>query len=354
MLKRTRRNPVLVSQSAPIEIQQLEPRQLLTGQVTVSISKAGDIELVGDKHHNDISVEINANTISLVGNNGTSIKSGNQIVAPGVPLNVPKPAVVRDVRVNLKGGNDHVHVTANAAVTVTRNIKVDTGAGNDNLTLETNGAVISVGGSVSVRTGSGNDVVAVVDSLKFAGADTSAELKAIANDTAVADSQRIRVGKDIEIHTGGGNDTVALLGVEAKRNVKLNSGPGTSDVVGISNVRAGKNLTLIAGEDNALRNITVGGKATIRGRAGNNRFVIENATASVANVNLGGGQDQLAIGTGVTVTKKATIRGGAGNDNLVSLSVLAGAKIRSFEGNTVNADAILDDVIADIVLAGIV
>jgi hypothetical protein len=80
---------------------------------------------------------------------------------------------------------------------------------------------------------------------------------------------------------------------------------------------------------------------------------IENDTAAAGNQNLRIGQD-LHIGMGVTVTGKATIRGGLGTDNIASASPIAGAKVKGFEGTTVNADAILDDIIDDLISAGLV
>jgi hypothetical protein len=231
---------------------------------------------------------------------------------------------------------------------------VHTGSGNDVVLVESSGGLIKAGGSVSIDTGSGNDAVAVYDSVKFGNVNNVADLQAIPNDTANANSQNIRVGKDINVRTGTGNDMVGLLGVEAKRDIHIHSGLGHGDVVGMSNVRAGRNMRLTWGDDNAFRNIKVGGKLTIRSGTGDDRFLVENLTASVADVNLGPGRDQLAIGTGVTITKKATISGGAGKDNIVSASPLNGAKIRSFEGQSVNSQDIIDDLFADLMAAGLV
>ncbi len=347
MIKRNRRKTVPCC--CPVDIQQLESRQLLTGTVTVAVSKAGDISVSGDSKDNDVFVEVNADNVTIVGNSGTSLKVGKTVIAPGVPVVVPRPASIRDLDVNLHGGNDSIDISVNSDVVIHRNVNVWTGAGNDSVSVESNGALVDVRGSVSMNTGSGHDSVRVADADKFAGVDTEAELLAVADDTGAASVQMIRVGKDINISTGTGNDGIALLGVEAGRDVTVNSGLGHGDVLGVSNVRAGRDMNLIWGDLNAINNVTIVRKLRVDSGTGNDRFVVDNLHASIVDVNLGPGNDQLAIGGTVVVTKSAKIHGGAGKDNLVSLSPLGGASVKSFEGSVVDAAAILDEVLAALV-----
>jgi hypothetical protein len=355
MRTRHRRNAAVAASGAPLEIQQLETRQLLTGQVAVSISKAGDVSIVGDGKANDVYIGIHSNEIELGSDSGTTFRANGKVIPAGTRVPLPGSGTIRNLTVNLKGGDDSIEVFADAAVTVAGNIRVNTGAGNDQVYVSTDSHVIDVKGSVSIATGAGNDALTVVDFDKFGIALTSADLfRTIENDTAAAGNQNLRIGKDLHIGMGGGNDVVALLGVETKRDVRIHSGLGQSDITILSNIRAGRNLSLISGDDTALRNVTVGRKLTVSSGAGNDRVLVENLTAAVANVHLGGGKDQLAIGTGVTVTGKATIRGGLGTDNIASASPIAGAKVKGFEGTTVNADAILDDIIDDLISAGLV
>ncbi len=352
MKKPSRRSHFKATSPSCIEVQQLEPKQLLTGVVSVSVSSAGDVSIVGDNADNEVYVAVNAGTISVVGLNGTSIKAGNQTATEAT---VPRPASIRDLKVSLKGGDDVLNVALWSAVIVDRHISVDTGSGDDLVAITSeNSRLVRVRGDVNINTGNGSDAVAIVDNVKVGQASTPTEVRAIANDSRTRLSQVIRVGNDININTGDNDDAVLLGGVEAFRDINIQSGFGNGDVLGVSNVRAGRNMKLTWGDANALRNVTVAGKLSVDSGTGDDSFLVENLAAREVSVNLGSGSDTLAIGTGVRANVSAKISGGSGSDNIVSLSAIAGAKISSFEGDTVDADAILDDVLTGLLDAGLV
>lgn len=354
MSKCIRRTHRAVPDSVVREVQQLETKQLLTGTVEVSFSKSGDIHVNGDRHDNDVTIEVNGNMATVTGNSGTQLKRGNQVVAPGVPVNVPLPSYIRDLRVHMMGGNDTVDVVVNSDVRIHRDIDVDTGAGDDFVSVVSNGGRILVGRNASVSTGLGNDTLNILDAQKFANVDTPAEIRAVANDTARAGNQAIRIGKNLDIRTGGGVDTVAVLGVEAGNDVEINTGLGYEDLVVVSNLRTGDDFTLLRSDLTALNNMTVVDQLRISTTGDNDRLVIEDIRTHRLEIDLGTGNDQLAIGTGVISTKPASINGGPGRDNITRSSPLPGATYRNFEGNSVNTGTILNDLFSELMDAGLI
>jgi hypothetical protein len=343
-----RRRTVTNSQPCFVEAQQLESKQLLTGVVTLAITGA-NISAVGDSSANELDIQIGAANITVAGLNGTVLKNANGVVIPNGTA-FPKPAN-GNLSVNLKGGDDVITVNATGAFTA-NNVTVDTGSGNDKVSvLRAAGGSYDIKGSVSLDTGSGDDDVAVTDVVKQAGAQTAAAFIAIANDTAATGNQTINVAKNLKISTGNGNDSVGLLGVEVKGNLKIHSGFGHGDNVGVSNVRVGGNMDLIYGDTNAISNVTVVGKLEADSGTGDDTFALYNVKAGQIDINLGSGRDQIAL-SGVTSVSKGKIRGGSGTDQIVGSVGMAGAKVTMFQGNAVDP-AIVDNVLAELVASGI-
>lgn len=354
MIRHSRKIITSNNSVSPLEIQQLEPRTLLTGTVTLALSAAGDISVTGDSKDNNVTVEVDSGGIHVTGLSGTSLRYGKMIHAAGDTVTLPMASVIRDLRVDMKGGNDTLTIADSAGINIGRNVEISTGAGNDKVVISTNGGQINVGNDLSINTGPGNDAVGLADAEKFAGVTDAATLLAVADDTGTEMSQQIRVGRDLNITTGGGNDTVGVAGVEAGRNANLNTGAGRGDILGVSNLRAGRNLDLNLGDTNALQNVTVAGTIKVRSGASNDRFVVDRIHAGSVDVNLQGGNDQLAIGADVVVTGRVNINGGAGKNSLDSMTSLSGATVRNFKGTSVDSMAILDTVLAAIAAEGLI
>jgi len=218
------------SQISPVyNIQQLELKQLLTEMAEVSMTKHGDIKVTGDKYDNDVTVEINGNIATVTGNNGTSLRWGNNTVAAGQSVDVQLPNYIRDLDVKMKGGNDTVEVIINS---------------------------------------------------------------------------NIRIDRDIDVDTGHGDDTV---------------------YVAVNSIYTGRELEIFT-------------------RAGDDRVVMEDVNAYEIDVEPGTGNDRLVIGQRVAARRLAEFDGGPGHDNIVRQSTLSGAKIKRFEGNSVNANSILNSI----------
>ena len=367
-----RRRTVTNSQPCFVEAQQLESKQLLTGVVTLAITGA-NISAVGDSNPNEVEIELDTAHFVVSGLSGTVLKDANGVVIPNgtsfpfpananisvdlkggddeLVLYVDSAVTTNNVNIKTGSGNDEVFLDAFDTLTVNGSIKVDSGAGIDDVLVYASGGRIDVKGSVSVDTGAGDDNVGFVDNVKTPFPITAAAFIAINNDSTTTGNQTINVAKNLNISTGNGNDSVGLLGVEVKGNLKIHSGFGHGDNVGVSNVRVGGNMDLIYGDTNAISNVTVVGRLKADSGTGDDTFALSNVKAGQIDIDLGSGRDQIAL-SGVTSVSKGKIRGGSGTDQIVGSVGLAGAKVTMFQGNAVDP-AIVDQVLAELVASGI-
>src|SRR5712691_7956756 len=76
-MQRNRRKPVATA----ADIQELEPRALLAGAVSVVTTRFGDLQITGDQSNDELHVTIDAAGLTIEGLNGTTI---NGDVAPFV------------------------------------------------------------------------------------------------------------------------------------------------------------------------------------------------------------------------------------------------------------------------------
>lgn len=326
-------------------------------------------------------MDVTGGQLRISGLNNTRIKLGS--AAPVATVTVPLPAAIRDVKIELRGGDDELSLNSFDDLVVTRNFDVNTGSGNDyfeifseaalsvgrnawiyteggNDTVLLNtlfGGSIVVGRDAVIKTGSGEDNVALVDLDRFGAVTDPADLLAVPNNTATAGVQTIRAGRDLTIRTESDNDNIGVLGAEAGRDFSILSGFGRGDVLGVSNLRAGRDLTLNDGDENVLQNVTVVRTLSINSGNGDDRFAIDRINVRNLDIQLGSGKDQLSLGTSVTVTSQAKINGNGGqNKYLKTGSALAGAKIKNMKGVLTLAESndILDDAFTALVNSGLI
>lgn len=358
------------------EVQSLESRQLLTGTVNVSVSRSGDISLIGDRSDNVVFVEISGGNLQLSSqsSNGTRFKTAGQPAASS--LTVPLPASIRSLNISLGGGNDELWTTIESNLTIARDARVDMGAGNDVAYLEVIDSVVSIGqdfrvelgsgddtgsiwmedgGRITVgrdliaNTGSGVDDFSIIDSDLLNGADTPQELGSITDNTAQANSQWLQIRRDLKIDLGAGDDVLAVIGAETLRDVSVNGAAGT-DTIGLSNLRTGRNLGLFNGEDHALQNMTIGGTLTGRTGTGADRAVVQNVNLGRLDVNLGSGNDKLVIGANVAIRSGGLIDGAGGSNSVLIATENPGVTTRRVSPSLSPEEAqnILNSILLDV------
>jgi len=191
-------------------IDSLEPRRLLSGNVTVTADADLNAQLIGDKRNNAIVITLDSSGGYLVsGVNGTTVNG-----VPAVVINTPSAM----------------------------NFNIDLGSGNDQISFDgvTSGAFATQ--ALTIATGKGNDIV-TLSGTTHAGA--------------------------INLSTGDGNDAVVLSGIHGTGDLSMLTGKGNDTVSIASTSQIDGNATLDAGKDNnelgGGASLTVTGTRTITG-----------------------------------------------------------------------------------------
>jgi hypothetical protein len=229
--------------------ERLEPRQLLSGNVKVSI-KGDDVLIVGDNQANWLQVSYAGGGITFAPDPTTSVNSN----APGVGFTVNLSAPLDELRARMAGGNDWLIVDGSSV----RLIGVDGGAGND--MLEVNNCTTT--GVIDVQDRTGNNYISL---------DTTA------------------AGADLTITTGSGADTIDVLASSSARKLKISAGNGNNVVRFDGALAVTGDLAVVtgAGNDQVRFGSVAAGAAAVGG--------------SIA-VNLGAGTtDLFSIEPGYTV-----------------------------------------------------
>jgi len=351
-----------------LEIQALETRQLLTadiidkdpdaqmvimpysapaidgGTVSVTISRAGDVTPIGDDKPNQVTVQIQGSTLFIDGLQATKFRLPGQTPLP--VLEVPLPATVRSLTVSLSSGSDNLNVSVGADATITRDVAISLGSGEDSLTLRVTNADLKVNQNITVDLGAGNDsadvfiaetasIIATRDITIRAGAGNDSIItgdddyvdldtlysveyfQGLENNSEIAQNQRIRAGRDFNVDLAAGNDRLTLLNVESGRDLSIAAAAGT-DIIVASNLRANRNAVVTDAEAAALQNITAVNNLSIRGGTGADKISLNAVDVSRLEADLGAGNDQLSLSESVSVKVASSVNGGTGTNALHS------------------------------------
>ena len=281
-------------------VETLEDRKLLAGNVVANITNSGNLVINGDGANNNISVEISEDGfVAITGNDGENIDAGN----------LEFSRVSGDVRINMRGGDDIVLVDGGGNELPVRNLNLIAGSGNDRVAVQN---VASITGNLVINTGSGNDEV------YMNYAETSGDLtisSGSGDDYILAGVQ----AKNITIKSGSGNDVIGLYQSNASEDVLITSSSG-DDLVNVGDSSSGlfsptpRNFTIRtgSGNDNIYINDSknTGSNFVIASGGGNDNLTMGRSFGDL-NINLGGGKDFMFLsdhaGTG-------TARGGGGFD----------------------------------------
>ena len=161
------------------EIQQLETRALLAGNVMASRANDGSVSIKGDKAANELTIALDdAGMVTITGNNGTTINGNPDATFDGTTLN--------NLRISLKGGADKLTVEVNADATVPGRVRISTGTGKDVVSV-VNDSQLTVTKALSVNLGSGDDALSIQGDAGFA------------------------LGNALRINGGAGNDVIGVV-----------------------------------------------------------------------------------------------------------------------------------------------
>ncbi len=278
------------------EIQHLETRALLAGNVLATISDNGTVFIRGDNAANDVTIDVDGDVVTITGNNGTTINGQDVDDFDAVDLNnlrislrggadkltvnvndAPTDSIPGRVRISAGSGADVVCINTIAELTITKGLSINLGNGNDALSIQGE-AGLSLANALRINGGSGNDTIGVVNVM---------QADAVGNDG------------DMIFRGGAGNDQFALSELTVSHNLTVESGVGDDQV--------------------AVSELAVAGNARITTGVGNDTLSAEGAISIDGNlrVSLGAGNDDLSVAEDIdlSVTGNARINGGPGKDN---------------------------------------
>ncbi len=198
--KRTSRRNLISPRWA---LERLEDRTLLSGNVTATVTSAGNLQVVGDTKDNQIVIQSTSTGALQV----SSLDGTTTINGATTPFTTS--SVTGDVDVFMKLGADVVNVGATGTLTtLPHNLVVDTGAGNDTVAVEN----ATIGGSIALFGGIGSDTFTVGSSESEAPVTVSGSVFILGgtgnnNTIAVFDAE---ITGDLKIFSSGRNDQIQV------------------------------------------------------------------------------------------------------------------------------------------------
>lgn len=301
--------------NAPLEIsvEHLEDRALLAGNVVASLTGT-HLTVFGDTADNSIEITVINNEVQLRGLSNTTINGGTA-----------------------------VFVVAANTDTVTGNILISLGSGNDTSVFSRN---VKLNGAVNVHGGDGND------SLNSNGATTNGHIAfwgGNGNDTfSLQDST---AHKSLYVYGDAGNDLISLNNLTINGPVMVKGSTG-DDGVSLNNVTGPGSVKIKTGagdDDVTIRNSNLSGTVKVTTRRDQDNVMLEgNTFGGRVAINLGRNNDSVDVRGTNTFNGRFSVMGGDSKANegspntsgdQVSLSATsvfnAGSKLRKTEGSTV-------------------
>jgi hypothetical protein len=365
----------VVTTQQEVTIQTTAAPLISAGTVRVSVNRAGDILITGDADSNTVFAEITAGKLLVTGGEAGTMFLGSG-KEPVSSLELPLPAKVRSLTVNLGRGDDSLAAVIRSDVSIARDVTIATGAGNDSIRVELIGGDVRIGQDLTVDTGNGDDQAQIllgagseltagrdVSFRGAAGADrlqiannaseamssglTAAIFKSLPNNTATALSQQIRAGRDFVVNMGAGNDAAQVLTAEAGRDVSITGGLGDDGLL-LSNVRAKRHVTVSDSEQMVVQNVTTQGSLIIRSGIGNDRFIGRELNVGRLDVDTGAGNDVMVLTGPLTIRTSGVLNGGAGANSAYVANPQTKLAVRRATSSLTasRAEELLDEVLS--------
>lgn len=300
-----------------LKLESLERRITMAGDVSAALS-GQDLIIAGDALDNEIRVVQNAaGNVTVAGVNGTTINGRPSVV-------FTNPNLIK-AEIRMGDGNDVVTIRGTPGVTVSNDVNIELGAGNDTLRV----SHTRVGASLAVKGEQGVDRVNA--SFLAVGHDINVDSGLDASNVSIADSSvggavkivgeaavdavslaRLSIGAEASVETKGGNDRVTVANVVA-RSFSATTDEG-ADVVRLTDVSTLEDVDVSTGLGNDAVELT-------RVSAGQSVLV-----------HTDGGNDKVTA-TDVAAAIDAIFTGGDGVDTLDNNGIIAGAilELKEFE-----------------------
>jgi hypothetical protein len=202
---------VQMSRAFQLQLEELEPRCLLAGNVFVTVSD-GDLLVRGDAAANGVRITGTAPGQFLI--TGLAFNGGATTVN-GLPALTVR-GVTDDVLINLQGGNDFLRL--NGAAVVRDDLAINTGGGNDSFLLEG----VTVFGETNIDGSAGDDTL-VVRASAFVG-EVALNMNS-GNDRVVINAVS-RFFSEVDFELGDGHDLLIIGGSFFADEVLVEGGSG--------------------------------------------------------------------------------------------------------------------------------
>lgn len=319
------------------QVQELETRALLAGVVSVEISDNGDIKITGDSKSNQVDVTLTGDGVTIVGTHGTKVKvkfdGETETFDADEEANLEFPTdEIRSVKIDLKNGHDDINfIVDDAAVAVEKNVDINLGSGRDFVAIRLiNDAFVSIGGNLTINAGVEDDQVGIIVDESVLTVDGNATIDLgtgndvlLVGDAAALDDvgidgepadfdededNLVDVDGTLTIRGSSGEDIIGLAGVSTGLDLKIDSG-ADKDKVGAYHITAGRDLSVTTGTGGdrvAGLDIAVGRNTTVDTGVGNDLVAVDGLDLGfdggrLVRVNLGAGEDDLAIGDDLVI-----------------------------------------------------
>ncbi len=335
----------------------LEDRVLLAGDVT-AVLQGSTLYITGDSAGNDLNIgQDDLGNVTVLGTDGTSINhdsGGNPVAFSGV----------KSITVSLGAGNDHLIIggedeTAETDLTaadeetdeegpklsLAGSLTVATGSGDDIVRM----SFTQVAGNVIIVTDGGNDAVDLGRGPGFGGEDhvepTSAALAPSLSpseaDEGGGPPSDVKIGGSLTIVTCAGDDGVKVGFTDVQNNVTINTGDGNDNIVTgrgpINDIHGPGEEALVAAASSTHGNVRpedthFGGCFTVLSGSGDDMVVVRNTEiGKSAFVSTDGGNDSVAMDN-VAVGGCTTILEGWGDDILLIRGSEFGGSVSALTG----------------------
>ena len=301
------------SDTAVARLEHLESRCLLAGNVT-AVFNGQNAFVTGDTADNSIEIEVEDGNVVVRGLDNTTINgSSDAFVLVSGATSIP-----RHLRVSLGNGADTFNMMG---VSVGGSVVVNGGNGNDQIAVS-NGSTISR--HLVVNAGSGDDIVSLQDSTVSGHAVLRGHN---GNDQLIVSGST--VGRNLQAHGGRGDDNIVIDDSTIGRDAWLTGWRGNDDIV--------------------LRNSTIGDDLSAVGHSGNDIIMIDTSTVNDRSRIVGhSGNDNVVIQGASRLAGRSRIVGNRGVDHFEvdAAATLGRVRSRRFSSATADADAIATRITA--------
>lgn len=199
-------------------VDRLESRRMLAGDIGASITNAGDLILTGDELGNQAVVTLQDEQVLIQGVGGTTIEGQGSLT-----LGLSASEGLRDIKIKMNDGDDQISLNSTNSGSV-RNIRANLGNGSDSLLV----AYMVTTGSTSIKLGKGG---AASQSATFSFSTFGKNLAVTGGQLSdlVTFDYGVSVNGKTRVNLGAGNDSLFVNYATATFSGKFTAIGGSGD-----------------------------------------------------------------------------------------------------------------------------